>query len=1081
LKRKVHAIKYLMPAIFLLAGYIGRAQQITASFKNASLSDIRRVLEKQAGYTIISHPHVQIKGIKLQVRNVSVQQMLDSVFKNTGWSYEIFGKMVTVFKEKSVLLVSGKVVNDSGEPVAGATVLVDDQIITFTDSEGKFVLKNMDLGAEIVISSIVCETRYIKFNMESELLITLEHAVQNLATASVVFSGYYHSNKNNSGSVTKISNQLFSRRPVFNVMEVLRQNVPGLLITQINGLPGSAYSIQLRGQNSIGIQPGRLPVDEPFFVIDGIPCMPSTNSLQSIVPGAAPVQQSINPLSLINPNDIESILVLKDADATAIYGSRGANGVIVINTKKGKPGKPVFDLKCYSGIERVSNLSPLLNTQQYLQMRREALKNDGIIPDDKNAPDIMVWDTTRYTDFTKLLIGGTASVSNVQATLSGGSENIQFLAGAGYHHETTVFPANLAFQRMSLHNHITYRSPKKKFTADVVSILTFSKNNSLINDLTPGRYLAPNAPDLYDFAGKLNWQETGVSFSNPMALLLQQYRAKTFNVLQNIQASYRLLNTLQMKINFGCNNVYSKDISKIPIASQNPVSVPVPTGSINIATNSYSSWIFEPQLVYSKEMDKGRLTCLIGSTWFRSVSNEENKQAKGFSSDSLLDNLDAASEISTDRVGYNYFYLSLFTRIGYQWKNRYAINITGRSERSNRLAPSNQLGNFGAVGLAWTFTNEPFLNKIYPGISYGKIRASYGVVGNDQPGDYTYQNRWQQITSNTQGIFGLIPITTINQDYSWQINRKLETAIELGLLNDRLFLTVAWYRHRTGNQIISLLPAQTGLRNISNSSATVQNTGWEILLQIKSKTGKLLEWSNTLSFTIPKNKLLTFPDLSTSAYANALVVGQSLSVQQGYRLTGVNPATGLYEIADLDGDGKISKPNDYTVIGNLDPKLYGSFSNTLTIRKWQLDLFWEGRIQKAYSYLYQVYANDPPGTAMVNQPVYVLDRWNKAGDQAGMQQFTTSMAKEAYKGIQYFLNSDGRLTNASYIRLRSIALSYTIPDILFKKLQLKSFRFFLAANNLYTVTGYKGADPETRNIYALPPLKTMTAGFQCSF
>jgi TonB-dependent starch-binding outer membrane protein SusC len=1063
-----------MPAMFLLTGYMCHAQLITARIKNASLQDLRRILEKQARHTILSNRSININGIDLNVREMTVKQILDTFFKNTCYRYEIYGQMVLIIpKEKPVLepdvikRVSCKVVDDTGEPIAGATIYINAKVITATDSEGKFVLKNLVKGADIGVTSVGYETMHVKITMQPELVITLGRAIQSLAAASVVPSGHNYLKKNTPGSVTKISNPLFARRPLFNVMEILRQNVPGLLISQINGLPGSAYSMQLRGQNSIGIQPGRLPSDDPFFVIDGIPCMPNSNSLQSLVPGTVQAQQSISPLSLINPDDIESIQVLKDADATAIYGSRGANGVIVINTKKGKPGKPVVDLKCYSGIEKVAYLPELLNTPQYVQMRREALQNDGIIPDDRNASDLIGWDTTRYTDFKKLLIGGTAFVTNGQATVSGGTETIQFLLGIGCHRETTVFPADLSFNRISLHNHLTYQSPKNKFTADIVAMLTASKNNSLIYDLTPSIYLAPNTPDLYDPASRLEWHMNAIPLYNPMALLQLQRTTNIRNKLFNVKVGYKLLPTLQLDVNFGFNHIYSEEMPKVADALQIPIAAPVPTGSYITAQNNYSSWIFEPKVLYSNKVGKSRLTCLIGSTWLRSVSNGENTTA--------------ANNFNTNRLSYNYIYGGWFTRLGYQWKDKYAINLTGRAERSNRLTPSKQLGHFGAVGVAWTFSNESFLNKMYPFISFGKIRASYGVIGNDQVGDYPNLNNRPQSINNYQGNIALIPVNSIDQDYSWQLNRKFETAIELGLLNDQLFLTVAWYRHRTGNQVISSrLPSQTGL-SIKNSSAAVQNTGWEILLQSKSRTGKVVQWNNNVSLTIPINKLLTFPGLSTSDYASSLVVGQSLSVQQGYRLIGVDPTTGLYAITDLDRDGKISYPNDYTVIGNLDPKLYGGLESSITIKSWQFDVFLEGRVQKAYSYLYQIYANNPPGTAFVNQPVYLFDHWRKAGDLSDIQQFTASTGTLANKSIQYFLNSDGGLVNASYIRLKNVALSYNVSELLLKKLHVKSLRFFLAANNLYTITGYKGADPETRNIYTLPPLKTMAAGFQCSF
>ena len=310
----------------------------------------------------------------------------------------------------------------------------------------------------------------------------------------------------------------------------------------------------------------------------------------------------LSALNSINPNDIESIEVLKDADATAIYGAKGANGVILITTKKGKIGETKADVSVYSGFSRITRSMTMMNTEQYLTMRREAFKNDNETMTTNNAYDLLAWDTTRYTDFKKMLIGGTAHSTDAQASISGGTVNTQFLIGGSYHRETTVFPGNDADSKGTVHFNIKHSTTSQRFMINLTGSYCSEKNNIIQTDLTNYVNLPPNLPSLYDSNGNLNWSSGGFSFDNPLAFLKLSYDATISNLLGNLQLQYRILPRLIFKTNFGYNDVDLNEISTNPISAQNPAYSP--TGYAQFGNSSFKSIIVEPQLNYKLQISK---------------------------------------------------------------------------------------------------------------------------------------------------------------------------------------------------------------------------------------------------------------------------------------------------------------------------------------------------------------------------------------------------------------------------------------------------------------------------------------------
>jgi len=964
--------------------------------------------------------------------------------------------------------IQGRVVDGNGKPLPGATVSVKNTSQrTVTDSKGKFTIQ-ADAGQTLIVSNAGYDDREMLVSTDKSPTIEMELNLASLLNTAVVNKGYYTTTqKLNTGNVSTIKATEIETQPVANPLATLEGRAPGVLVTQSNGLPGAGFAVQIRGQNSI------LNGNGPLYLIDGVPFTNTSISLGVI---AANGFQS--PFNSINPGDIESVEILKDADATAIYGSRGANGVVLITTKKGKTGKTKLDLNVYTGAGKLTRMIDLLNTRQYIQMRREAFTNDNITPDIFSAPDLVAWDTTRYTDWKKLLTGGSALVTDAQASLSGGNDQTQFFLGSSFHRETTVFPGNLSDTRGAFHINITHNSTDNKFKAILTTSYSIDNNNLIGQDLTSAIRLSPNAPALYDTAGKLNWSEGGATYSNPLAYLLQKSTAYTDYLMSNLVLRYQLLPGLNLKTNLGYSSMQLQQTFVYPGASLNPAFNF--TGFAEYSNNNFKSWIVEPQAEYQNEWGKGKLEILIGTSFQQEKTNGSITYASNFSSDALLLSPSAASSIVVNNNNTLYHYQAVFGRINFNWADRYILNLTGRRDGSSRFGPDRQFSNFGAVGAAWIFSKTSFIKDNLPILKYGKLRGSFGITGNDQIGDYQFLDTYSSYIYPYQGQTGLVPTQLYNPDYSWETNRKTELGLELSFLDNRVSAMISYYHNHSSNQLINYtLPIQTGFNSvIRNFPSLVENTGWEYLFNAAIVKTKGFTWDATLNLTVARNKLLEFPNLPSSAYATKYQIGKPLNIVKLIHQTGVDPQTGVFQFTDKTGHltSTPAFPDDYTVIKNLDPAFYGGLNNRFQYKNFTLSLFFQFVKQEGLNYAYN---NQTPGS-MTNQPVDVLSRWRKPGDRTNTQLFTTTNPGAAAY-YYYSSASDGAVSDASFIRLKNATLSYSLPIKYSRQIKAQSIRFYLLGQNLITFTSYKGGDPEIKNAANLPPLKRLTAGVQLTF
>ena len=1077
-------IYFFCTAVFSFSTGTVFSQQKVFIEKNQifTVDEVFKLIKLQTDYRFI-YPKALFKTapkLYLNKGEILVTDLLTRSLSSKKYQYEVSDNVIIVKKTLPEVVplpnpilqvqeISGTVRDENGA-LPGVNVQLKKKFTgTSTDASGAFKL-NATAEDILVFSYVGYVTLEVVVGTQTVFDVVLKIDTTSLGEV-LVNAGYYKvKDKERTGSIAKITSKDIETQPVTNVLATMQGRMAGVNITQTSGTPGGGFDIKIRGQNSL-----RSDGNTPLYLIDGIPYsseVVGNGRSTSVLPTLA------NPLNSINPNDIQSIEILKDADATAIYGSRGANGVVLITTKKGKQGKTLFSAKISQGSGKVTKFLEMLNTEQYLAMRTQAYANDGITNYPANAHDINgTWDQTRYTDWQKELLGGKMDFKDIQTTVSGGSFQTQFIVSGTHHEETTVFPGNFGYKRGVIRSNVNHSSVDNKFKINFATAFTNQNNNQPANDLSKiARTLAPNAPALFKDDGSLNWENS--TWENPLALLEGKYLTNTTDLLLNTSLGYEILTGLELKTNVGLTDLKHNESRTQPSTLYDPAYQAGPEFStLTLTATNRKSWIIEPQLTWEKTWKYGKTNVLLGATFQQQKGLNNLQEASGFSSNSLIYNPAAAT--SVDLIHYlesDYKYNAFFGRLNYALHDKYFINITARRDGSSRFGPGKQYGNFGAIGAAWIFTEEEMLKKQNPIISFGKLRMSYGTSGNDQIGDYQFLDTYATSNTNYGSVNGLQPSRLYNPDFAWETNKKFEIALETGFLDDRIFFTLGLYNNKSSNQLIGIpLPGTTGFSSIlGNLNAEVQNRGMEFSLRTINIKLPNFSWTTNYNVSFNQNELINFPNLEASTFQNQYVIGKPLNVRKVYQYTGIDPDTGLYTFADLNKDGEINAVGDKQFVADLNPKYFGGLQNQLIYKNWQLDFLFQFVNQKNFN---AAYTTGMPGTFQ-NQATEVSNNWQNPGDNADVQQYSSGANGQAVSAFNKYIQSDAVITDASFIRLKNLSINYALPQ---KWSFGTSCKFFIEAQNLLTITSFKGADPEFISTGFLAPLKVVTYGIQITF
>jgi TonB-linked SusC/RagA family outer membrane protein len=1108
---RIMKLTVLIITVCLIQVSASTKAQITLNESRVSLQKTLKSISKQSGYDFIYSDQdlKDAKPVSIKLSNATLETALQQCFNGQPLVYLIEDKTVMVKKKEESLLsriisvfnaidVSGKVVDEKGFPLAGVTIKVKDKDrTTITDANGEFLLKKVDENAVLVISYIGYLTREINAKGNSPV-IRLELSNSKLDEVQVIAYGT-ESKRFSVGSVATITAEDIEKQPVTNPLLALEGQAPGLAVTATNGVPGSTVLVQVRGQNTLSANPSDLkPYDQPLFIVDGVPFATQNSNISQLsnlalaqsFNGGISQSTGLSPFNGINPNDIESITILKDADATSIYGSQGANGVILITTKKGKPGKTTVDLNLNTQFNSVAKPVQLLNTQQYLQLRKDAFAVDGITPSSNPnsypayAPDLTIFDQNKYTNWEKIIAGNTTNNTDLHASVSGGTANNTFLVSAGYTRSNYNYPGNFADQRYTLHSALHSTSADKRFTLDLVTDYGYDQNNSAGFGGNQDVVLPPNLPDLIDPSGNLIWDYKGVSLSvqNFYSSLKQPAYLQNFNFNSSLNLSYQILQGLTIGANLGYSRNTTTENSEDPASSQNPSYA---EANASFATNAAQTINIEPQINYNKSIGKGVLIALVGGTYRKNTTDASQTLAYGYSNDAFLGSIDGATTTYPYDASNIFKYSAAFARLKYIYDQKYIIEFSGRRDGSSNFGPGRQFGDFGSVGAGWIFSEEKAFKAALPFFSYGKLSGSYGTTGSDASKAYQFQALYQTLSYILafQNIKQGYPYNLYNPDFQWATKKSLNLALDLGFFNNRLLLNATYYRDREGNQLIDYpLPAQAGFPSVfGNLNAIIQNQGWEFTASSNNIKTKDFTWTTNFNLTFNRNKLLSFPTLASSSYSGQYIIGQPTSIVMGYRYKDVNPTTGLFEFYDKNGNvtstpnyGTAATGGDQVQIANREVNYMGGFGNNFTYKHFSLYVFCQFSSGDAPNYLSGVYSVNHPGS-MQNQPEAILNNyWKAPGDHTTLQRLASSY-NSSLASAGDFVGSSGAFSNDTYLRVKTAALSYALPDAFLQKVHIKGGSIYVNAQNLLTITNYKVGDPEQPGSYTSFPLQRIVA------
>lgn len=1070
---------------------------ITLKSTHCRLEEIFKEINKQSGYEFIytkkdldHDQHLSLPSKSLSIGTIInfIQQQFN-VSCNISEGFIAFGKKAAIDERKIKYI--GAVYDDDG-PIGGVSIkdLNSDEPPRLSEPDGRFTYDSTSHGTLLELTRKGYETIRIRTSNTSGLYVRLKPAYNTLK--EVIVKAYNPTRRREATtSTSSVSGKDLPNGYNTNPISALQNKIPGLVVNDPGGVPGGMPYMQIRGQQSIGMIPGMLPNNNPLILVDGVTWIAASRSMSRLRsmagdPDNGGTPGGISALDGTNIADIEKIEVFKDADATAIFGSRGAHGVISIWTRKGQVGGLMkYTLNVSHGLSYSAFREKMMNTSEYVAMRKEGLSNDGKELNETTAPDLFRYPTDRSTDWRKYMIGQVAQIKQYHGSASGGvGSQFSVYCGAGYKEESMVLPTNQKSRVMTFSLNASH-NPNDKSTSQFSLSISRSRGQLPAIDPMPLTRLAPNAPAMYDAEGKLQFKENGLSFTNLDAALLNTYEYSLTTLLSSLYTSYTLAKRLRFNIRLGANNIVVSEKAVYPIKAGPPDNQR--TGMVQTGASTYWSLSADPQLQYHDTSGKLVSAFIAGSTILAQTDTWEKIVRSGYTNDQLMETYNPKLNITRQGSDGLYRYVGWYAGARFTLHDKYLLNLTGRYDGSSRFGPEQQFALYGSAAAGWIFTNTKWMKKNVGFLTFGKIRANIGTTGNDNVGYYSFKEGYQLASENASydGVRPIKPTQPYNPSLGWEKNTKKEIAVELQAGNN-ISLTISHYISKTTGQLIAAsLAGQTGAAVAPglNHAATVKNYGWEFWLEVKRQFGKQRYWSMECAVAIPRNKAVRFDDLLLSMYNKTITLNRSLTQQTAYQYDKVNPATGLYDQVNMDKNEAITL-EDMVQIGNMDPIVYGSITNKIGLKQWEFSILIDGNRQyllnpKIYDYL------RAPGSyqedLLTNRPAYLLDRWKVAGDQSKHQRFSAMPGQAYTTATEKWMSSSDMRKDGSYLRLRAITIGWLANKQWMERFRLTNFRTYLTLQNLITITGYEGGDPTIQNPVALPSQRTVMIGIEVTF
>lgn len=949
----------------------------------------------------------------------------------------------SMFAQKKI---TGIVVDEKGESVIGASVSEKGTTSgTATDIDGKFSLEVKD-GAVIVVSYLGFLTQEIIVNDRSDFHIIMKDNTEMLNEVVVVGYGVMRK-KDLTGSLASVGAKSLKDKPVANIGEALQGQAAGVQVVNA-GAPGSNVSIRIRGLGSINST-------DPLLVIDGVP--------------------TDMPLNALNQNDVETIDILKDASATAIYGSRGANGVVLITTKKGKSGDGIISVSANWGIQDATSVPKMLNASQFASLHNDMMANNNRT----QRPDFE--DPTSWgkgTDWTDALLR-TAAMQNYSVSYSGGTDKSNYYVSGSVFDQNGIV-INTSYRRYTLQfNNESKVRPWLKFGNNVTLSHDTKKNGdySILNTLA-----SLPTQSIYNEDGTYSGPGTEAQYygdlRNPIGTArLNNTTTKGYNVLGNLYGEASLFDKVTYKMTGGIDFKFWDENNFTPKYDWQPI--PVVNSYLSEQSNKSLTYLWDNTLTYMDTFnEKHNLNVMIGSSAQNNTYNYSKASIQGFLSDSNNQLNNGLLDPTVGGSKNEWALLSFFGRVNYSFNDKYLLTATVRRDGTSRITKANRWGTFPSFSGAWRLSEESFYkrNNILSDI---KIRMGYGVTGNQGVLDnYAAVTRLKtsQYVFNGTPVSTLYPLVMPNPDIKWETVKQGNIGFDASLFKQRINVTFDAYVKNTTDMLVSMVvPITTGYSDIYTpmiNAGKVRNTGWELTVASQNIKGDF-EWNTDFNISYNKNKIIKLNN-NVSIYSGyqqhtvGLPVGSFYGwVTNGifqnwnevnsyaYQYQGTDAANGTapgdIRFLDINNDGVV---NDYdrTYIGNPTPAWNFSMTNSFSYRNFDMQVFLQG---VAGNDIYNANRVTLEGMYTVrNQTKKVLNRWTGEGT-------SNSMPRAIYSDPNKNTRTSTRfIEDGSYLRLKNLTLGYTLPESLIKKASINSLRFYMSAQNLLTLTKYSGFDPE---------------------
>lgn len=995
---------------------------------------------------------------------------------------------ISVFAQQEITVTG--VVSDESGPLSKVSVIVKGTNNgTVTNETGAYSI-DVAPGTTLIFRSIGFEEQEILVDKGGVTDVLLLADSEDLSEVVVV--GYGSQQRRDvTGSVAPVEMANIRDQSLTSVDQALSGQIAGVNVRTSNGVPGGGPKIQVRGIGAIGAG------SEPLYVIDGFP-VPSSSSQQS------------NPMSAINPQDIESMTILKDASATAIYGSRGANGVVMITTKKGVSGKATVHVSANTGLQSVPEKGrpDLMNGQEFAQWRKEAI-SDKIrfeegreptledIPEVYRNPELIGEGTDWYDEVTRV-----ASMSDINLNVSGGSENIRTYVSAGYFNQEGVM-LNTGFERFSLRANVSADVAEKlNIGFNIAPSLAYTRGGVRGQGRDEGFGIASPIPAVYNEDGSYNaYIQSPGSFGIPNPVMVMNEttnKANRTKILMNTFAEYEIVDNLKFKSTFNVDfeDTSSEYFRPSTLGNQNAAPPSVPSGSFG--RGKYLNWLNENTLNYDWTSDEHSFSGLLGFTVQSQRFESANFNGQQFPDDDIH-TLNAAARITGGTDKSDWSLISYLARANYSYMSRYLVTATVRTDGSSRFGSNNRWGTFPSLALGWVLSEENFL-KDTEWVNELKLRASYGFTGNFNIGNYSYMSNigTRDYVFNGTLASGRVMNTLGNPNLGWEKMRELNLGFDFALLDNRLLLSADFYNRNTQDLLLNVeIPQSSGFGSVTENRGDVRNRGVELAISSQNVVADEFNWSTNLNISFNRNKVIALGRSDDPIYSgassegnptNITQIGQPVGMLYGYLVDGIyqNAADlerypafpgaipGNMRFRDVNQDGEITPFQDFTIIGNPYPDFTWGVTNTLNYKRFDLRVLVVGSMGAEMIRATNYYTWNIDGVFNVQKNV--ANRW-RSEDQPGDGIVPTTNGTG--RGRVMFRDTHSyTVEKTDYAWIKNITLGYNLPAELKRAKFFENMRVYATVQNAFLFTDYSG-NPEGTN-YNRPDTGALVPGVDYS-